>query len=96
MNKQVLGKAFKKDQKFVIDALTLLDETTAAKIEKDFEESGETQVGKRSRHRRWKSDGCERYGDRNEEKNEKSERQKFHPVRHRTIVRHWENYVLPL
>ena len=42
MNKQVLGKAFKKDQKFVIDALTSLDETTAAKIEKDFEESGET------------------------------------------------------
>ena len=63
MNKQVLGKAFKKDQKFVIDALTSLDEATAAKIEKDFEDKGRNRLGKRSRHRRWKSDGCERHGD---------------------------------
>ena len=33
----MLGKAFKKDQKFVIDALTSLN-MPAAKIEKDFEE----------------------------------------------------------
>ena len=38
MNKQVLGKAFKKDQKFVYRRVGSLDETTA-KIEKDFEES---------------------------------------------------------
>jgi glycyl-tRNA synthetase len=44
MNKQILGKAFKKDQKFVIDALTSLDEAAAAKIEKDFEDKGETDL----------------------------------------------------
>ena len=44
MNKQILGKSFKKDQKFVIDALTSLDEAAAAKIEKDFEDKGETDL----------------------------------------------------
>ncbi|CAL6384012.1 unnamed protein product [Bathycoccus prasinos] len=63
MNKQILGKSFKKDQKFVIDALTSLDEAAAAKIEKDFGRQGRNRLGKRSRHRRWESDDYEGHGD---------------------------------
>jgi glycyl-tRNA synthetase len=44
MNKQILGKAFKKDQKAVIDALTSLDELSAEKIETDFAKDGETKM----------------------------------------------------